>query len=240
MTISAHNTNPSRRSFSRRTLLAGTIVAVPTASLAAVPALAAEDAALRRLWADWLTQLARAERTREAYQDAQEKAFDEVDGSSDFEGLFSQCAVTDTVHPAVYYGIFKPRNPARGKPWAYRCEATTPGAARVEFRAVEDKIHREYKKAIAQANARYRVKELDAVYSAEVAKMFTIEAAIAKTPAEGMFGLAVKLAVVAFYILPDPDNIDENISLSAHHDLTRLVGADFAEQARAVERIAAA
>ena len=87
---------------------------------------------------------------------------------------------------------------------------------------------------------RLGVLALEAVEQVELDKTTDLEAKIADTPADGPFGVVVKLAIARHFGITDGGDCADMQVVSAYRDLTRLTGVDLAEQAKVADRLGSA
>jgi hypothetical protein len=215
--------DPTRKT--RRDVMRGGALVLAAAGVAAVPAIAAgEDAALLRLWEEWKAQHLRCRDAYNAVQEVESKVWEEggpvwelakldVSGPNHYRALFVSSWHGDDRVKAV---PFKAKD--------YRLAQQRADEARVtllrERESCRKVAERKHKYAAAKRGddlAHRRLKE--------------IEDQIAETPAAGLTGIAVKLALWRVWHYDEASDEVHDLLLSTYEAAVNLTGGvDLAAQ----------
>jgi hypothetical protein len=205
----------TQTTINRRRALA-VVAAVPAAVAVGSTALAStgEDTKLLRLWEEWKAQLARLGQANKAYNDVQEKVWGELEPhwqpagvniGSPFAAVFSS--------PRFDGPKFK----------TVALKAKDMSDVYSEARKVKADLDAERKRAERNAKRRYGYGAAKRADDHEGDKLQEIEEAIAATPAEGLRGAMVKLALWRFWEDAHSDVHNDSVT-SAYDTLVTLTG----------------
>ena len=216
------------QTLSRRSLLSA---AGPAAAVVAIPALggsvsASDDAELRRLWDKWLKAKASVEELLEKQAHGRRLVAQETKHLR-CDHLFHDVAMAHPRAKRRWTAVEKYRGIDRGPALRWR---PIPGTMSRDqaFDFGERRIAEElavYRAARTVARARHGLDALDVSEQTARDRRKAVEDAIRIAPAEGVFGIAVKIAVSP-YKINGPDG-EECIEVSALRDATTITGVDF-------------
>lgn len=199
----------------RRAALAA-VAAGTAATVLSVPAIAhaGEDAELKRLWDEWNAQWLRCKQTYNVLQEIEGKAMDAA-------GPFWEIAKIDT-HPARVLLISSWHDDDRVKVVPlkakdYQHTQKLAGKVKADLAAERERC----KKA---AQRRYKQPAAERADNLENRRRAEIEQKIAETPAEGLKGIAVKLALWKHYSDGHGDEAEEAAVASVYETVVSLTG----------------
>jgi hypothetical protein len=201
------------------------VAAVPAAMALATPALAVEeDAKLKRLWAEWNAQWLVCEQASKLHDEAEGKVFEAagpywdfvaVKGSKPYRAVFISSAHDDVSQKII------------------ALKAKTYHQAREEAAKAGEGLRSEREDRKRTAQRKYRFTSAERAHNAANRRLSEIEDAIAETPAEGMTGMAIKLAVWKVFNRGEAYENDHELIASLYDSAVNLSGGfDFAAQVR--------
>jgi len=199
------------------------VASVPAAvALAATPALAGEDVELLRLWEEFKTSLPACKTTGDAYDEVSCKVAEEIGP------YWELTTVKDTPWRAVFHSswhddVSQKIVPLKLKAHDFRRAqelAQMAQASLVAERRDQEKVAKRKHKAAAAERA----------YNAACEHRWSIVEKIAETPAEGLTGLAIKLAIWRHAFDEKTNNEFHDLLHTTHDALVKLAGVDYAAQ----------
>jgi hypothetical protein len=195
-------------SIDRRMLLTRGAIggAVLTLTSGAAFALTGEDAELLRLWEEWKAQSARCGEANKIYSDAEEKVFDEIPPRWSFASIefFPYRALFVSSRDGKDQLLVRSL-PAKSVEEAHQLKHELEAELVSERERGERAAKRRHKYAAAERGDKLAARQLSA-----------IEDRIAETPAEGIKGVLVKLALWRFWHSGASD--EHELLLSAYDD----------------------
>jgi hypothetical protein len=212
----------TQTTINRRRALA-VVAAVPAAAVISVPALAnvGEDAELLRLWDEWKAQGLRCKSPYEALSEIEGKVMHAA-------GPFWEIAKVE-MHPARALLISSWHGDDRVKIVPLKAK-DYPHAQKLAGKVMAD-LAAERERCKKAAQRRYKQPAAERVNNLEYRRQGEIERKIAETPAQGLKGLLVKLALWQHYNRGASDENDHELLTSAYESVVELTGGvDLAAQ----------
>jgi hypothetical protein len=206
----------------RRKLMVGGAIGAAGVTLAAVPALAGagEDAELLRLWNEWNEQNLRCKAAYNVHQEIEGKVWDAAGPHWEIAKVESNPARVLLI--SSWNGDDRVKIvPLKAKNYQHAQELA--GKVTADLAAERER----YRKA---AQRRYKEPAAKRADDLECRRLTEIEQKIAETPAEGIKGIAVKLALWKHYS-ERSDDVEEVAVASVYETVVKLAGGtDLAAQ----------
>jgi hypothetical protein len=207
----------------RRKLMAGAAIGTAAVTLAAVPALAGagEDAELLRLWSEWNEQNLRCKDAYNVHQEIQGKVMDAAGPHWEIAKVGNDPARVLLISSA--YGDDRVKTvPLKAKD--YQHARGLAGKVVADLDAERDRRRK-------AAQRRYKEPAAKKADNLEHGRLAAIEQKIAETPAEGLKGIAIKLALWKHYSGGHDNNVEEAAVASVYETVVKLTGGtDLASQ----------
>ena len=195
-----------------------------------------EDAALKKLWSKWLENTAAHSRTWRAYAQAERRLADELGPRPwKLRATYEPCAFPqdEDIATGTKFLLLQERDvqgevekryvPVKG--------ADTLAEAMRIGQALEKDERKDYDERRSALESKYRLTELEAAGDEAYDRLYETAEAIAEAPAEGAFGLAVKLIVS---MCLDDDECRNTVTAHCHQraceDACAIVGEDLLAQ----------
>jgi hypothetical protein len=205
----------------RRKLMAGAAIGTAAVTLAAVPALAGEDAELLRLWSEWNEQNLRCKEAYNVHQEIEGKVWDAAGPHWEIAKVENNPA--RVLLTSSWIGDDRVKIvPLKAKDYQH--------AQKLAGKVVAD-LDAERERCRKAAERRYKHSAAKRADDLEHTRQLEIEQKIASTPAEGIKGIAVKLALWKHYSDGHDDNVEEAAVASVYETVVKLAGGtDLAAQ----------
>ena len=215
----------TQTTINRRHALA-VVAAVPAAAVcggSTAFASVGEDAELLRLWEEWKAQHGRCEQARKVASALEEKVW-KATGPC---WTFAKLDVADrNTYRAIFISSWHGDDSLKIVPIKtkdYKRASELAEKARADLMDERERANRAAKRRCGATRA-------ERAYDKTLDDLREIEEAIAEAPAEGLKGIAVKLALWRHYSDDHSDTVEDNAVASVYETVVKLTGIDLAAQ----------